>query len=164
MEGYHNLSSVFHEMASSAHLLDSSIFKVQDTWYGRKDLRAANWAVRNLPKCIHFFRLISPLESPKIIGLQEIHSPDIPYCHGSLAFCPWYCKEEQNEGTIINHLQITHYQLGFICNRCLYFLMTGSDAMYHHIQDGMNLAGNEAEEDDEDEEHDKDGDNDSASD
>ena len=80
--------SVFCEIASSAHLLDSSIFVVQDTWYGRKDLRAANWAGRNLPKHICFFRLISPLESPKIIGLQDIHSTDALCHHGSLCFVP----------------------------------------------------------------------------
>ena len=31
MEGSHDLSSVFHKIASSAHLLDSSIFEVQDS-------------------------------------------------------------------------------------------------------------------------------------
>ena len=131
-EGSHDCSSVFHEMASSACLLNSSIFEVQDTWYGRKDLSAANQAARNSPKHIHFFRLISPLELPKIMGLQDIHSHDAPYCHGGLAFCPWCGKEGQNEGTIINHLKIMHYQLGLICNKCLSFFMTGSDAMHHH--------------------------------
>ena len=113
-EGSYDLSSVFCEMASSAHLLDSSIFEVQDIWYGRKVLRAANLAVRNSPKCIHFFRFVLPLEPPKIMGLHNIHSSDAPHHHGSLAFCPWCGKEGQNEGTIINHLCIVHYQLGLI--------------------------------------------------
>ena len=52
----------------------------------------------------------------------------------------------------INHLQITYYQLGLICDRCLYFFMTSSDAMYHHSQDCKNIAGSKAEEDDKDEE------------
>ena len=108
-------------MVSSACLLDSSIFKVQDTRYGRMDLRAANWAVRNFPKHIHFFRFVSPLESPKIMGLLDIHSPDALCHHGSLAFCPCCGKEGKIEGTIINHLWIMHYQLELICNRCLYF-------------------------------------------
>ena len=151
-------------MASSACLLDSSIFEVQDTLHGRKDLRATNLAARNWPKHICFFRLISPLESPKIMSLQDIHSPDALCHHGSLAFCPWCDKEGQNEGTIINHLQIVHYQLGLICDRYLSFFMTSSDAMHHHGQDCKNLASDEAEEDDEDEEDDKDGDDNSTSD
>ena len=163
-EGSCNLSSIFCEMASSAHLLDSSIFEVQDTWYGRKDLRAANWAVGNSPKHICFFRLVLPMESPKIMGLEDIHSPDAVCCCGGLVFCSWCGKEGQNEGTIVIHLWITHYQLVLICNRCLYFFTTGSNVMYHHSQDWQELRQcNEAEEDDEDEEHNKDGDDDSTS-
>ena len=57
-----------------------------------------------------------------------------------------------------------HYQLGLICDRCLSFFMTGSDAMHLHGPECKNLVSNEAEEDDDDEEHDKDGSNNSASD
>ena len=76
-EGSHNLSSVFCKMASSAHLPDSSIFEVQDTWCGWKDLKAANQVAKISHKCIYFFRLILPMESPKIMGIQDIH-PLIP--------------------------------------------------------------------------------------
>ena len=64
-EGSHDLSSVLHEMVSSTCLLHSSIFEVQDTWCGRKDLKAANQVAKNSPKCIHFFRLISPMDHLK---------------------------------------------------------------------------------------------------
>ena len=161
-EGSHDLSSVFCKMASSAHLLDSSIFEVQDTWCRQKDLKAANWVAKNSHKCIHFFSLVSPMESPKIMGLQDIHSPDTLCHHGGLEFCPWCGKEGQNEGTIVNHLQIAHYQLGLICNGCLYYFTTSSDIMHCHGQGCKNLAGGEVEEDDEDEEHNKDTDDDST--
>ena len=95
------------------------------------------------------------------MDLQDIHFPDALHCCGSLAFCPWCGKEGQNEGTIVNHLQIAHYQLGLVCNRCLSFFMTSSDAMHHHDQDCKNAASNEVKE--EDEEHDKDGNDSSAS-
>ena len=98
------------------------------------------------------------------MGLQGIHSPDALHYHGGLAFFPWCGKDGKTVGTIVNHLQITHYQLGLICNRCSYFFTTSSDAMYWHCQDCKNVAGGEAEEDDENEEHDKDSDDNSASD
>ena len=58
-----------------------------------KDLKAANWAVKNLHKHIHLFRLISSMQLPKIMGLQDIHSPDALHHCGGLAFCPWCGKE-----------------------------------------------------------------------
>ena len=98
------------------------------------------------------------MESPKKMGLQDIHSPDA-LCHcGSLVYCPWCGKEGQNEGTIVNHLQIMHYWLGLICARCLDYFTTSSDAMYHHGPVWKNSACSKAEEDDEDKEYYKDDD------
>ena len=89
----HDLSSMFCKMASSAHLLDSSIFEVQDTWCGWTDLKAANQVAKHSPKCILFFRLISPQKSPQNNGSPGYPFPWCPHLHGSLAFCSWCGKE-----------------------------------------------------------------------
>ena len=123
--------------------------------------KAANWVTKNSHKHTHLFRLILPMELPKIMGLQDNHSPDALWHHCGLAFCPWCGKEGQNESTINNHLQIAHYQLGLICDECLYYF-TSSETMHHHSQAWKNSAGGQAEEDDEDEEHNKDGNDDST--
>ena len=68
------------------------------------------------------------------MGLKRIHHPNALWCHAGLLFCPWCGKEEQNEGTVINHLQTTHYRLGLICSRCLCFPVITSEAMQHHCQ------------------------------
>ena len=55
------------------------------------------------------------------MGLEGIHDPDA-LCHFvGVTFCPWCGKEGQNEGTIVNHLWVTHYKLGLVCEKCLYF-------------------------------------------
>ena len=57
-EGSYNLSSVFHQMATSTNLLNAEVYEVQETWGGQKDLRTANWVARASPKDIHFFQII----------------------------------------------------------------------------------------------------------
>ena len=52
-------------------------------------------------------------------GLMGIHDPDALQCYADYTFCPWCGKEGQNEGTMVNHLRMTHYRLGLVCNQCL---------------------------------------------
>ena len=127
----HDLSCTFWEMVDSAGLLDS---EVQDTWTGWKELKYAHCAMMNFPKGLWFFCLVSPLELPKVMGLKGIHHPDALYHHTGLSYCPWYRKEGQNKGTVINHLQTMHYQLGLVCSRCLCFPATTSEVMWHQGQ------------------------------
>ena len=75
-EGSHVLSHMFWEMATSAGFLDSDVHKVQDVWTGQRDLWATHWVAKSSPKGIHFFWVVPPTESPKIMGLKGIHSPE----------------------------------------------------------------------------------------
>ena len=87
-EGSHNLSSLFQEMITSANLLGSKIYEVQEVWAGWKELRVAHRVMRGLPKGLQFFHLVSPLELPKVMGLKGIHHPDALHHHARLLFCP----------------------------------------------------------------------------
>ena len=116
-EGSHDLSSLFWEMITSANLLGSKIYKVKEVWAGWKELRFVHHAMRGLPKGLPFFHLVSPSESPKVMGwlsseiltLRGAHPfhPDTLHCHPGLLYCPLCGKEGQNEGTVI-----------IICRQC----------------------------------------------
>ena len=43
---------------------------------GQENLCCANYTVRGSAKDFHYFRVVVSLESPKILGLQGIHSPE----------------------------------------------------------------------------------------
>ena len=117
MEGTHDLSEIFRQMATSAKLLGTSIYEIQASWMGPDELRQANYALRPLPKGLKFLCVVPPSESPKVMGLVGIHNPDA-LCHFSgVTHCPWCGKEGQNEGTVVNHLQMVHYRLGLVCNK-----------------------------------------------
>ena len=103
-ETSHNLMSVFQGMITSASLLGSQIYEIQDFWEGPIDLRYTNNAFRALPKGLWFFHAVSPSKLPKVMGLAGIHNPDALHHFSGMTFCPWCGKEGQNEGTIINHL------------------------------------------------------------
>ena len=90
--------------------------------------------VRGSAKDLHYFWVVSPLESPKIMGLKVIHSPEALKHQASLLFCPWCGKEGQNEGTMVNHLCTGHYHLRLVCKRCLSYFTTTLDIMQHHTQ------------------------------
>ena len=75
-EGSYNLSSTFQEMATFANLIGTKVHEVQQAWTGQKDLRAAHHVAKTSPKDIHFFRIVLPTESPKIMGLRGIYSPE----------------------------------------------------------------------------------------
>ena len=105
-------------MIETAGLLGSAIYEIKEAWTGWDELQQANYMLRTLPKGLKSFRVVSPSESPNIIGLMGIHHPDA-LCHFTKqTHCPWCRKEGQNEGTIINHLQTVHYKLGLMCEKC----------------------------------------------
>ena len=132
MEGIHNFLEVFRQMATSAKLLGTSIYEIKASWTGPDEPRQANYALRSLPKCCKFLHAVPPSESPKVIGLVGIHDPDA-LCHfSSITHCPWCGKEGQNEGTVVNHLQMVHYRLGLVCNKCNACPSTTSNTLYCH--------------------------------
>ena len=119
-------------MAKSTKLLGSHIYKIQEVWKGPDELQQANYALRSLPKGLKFLHVVPPSESPKVMGLVGIHDPDV-LCHfNGLTHCPWCGKEGQNEGTVINHLQMVHYRLGLVCDKCYDYLSTSSDTLCCH--------------------------------
>ena len=117
-----------------AGLTDTDIHQVQYQWQGKKELHTANHMVRGSVKDLCYFWLVLPTESPKIMGLKGIHSPEALKHQSGLLICPWCGKEGQNEGTMMNHHHTGHYCHGLICERCLLYFMTSSDTMQDHAQ------------------------------
>ena len=74
---------------------------------GQHELEYANYALKTLPKGLKFFHLVSPSESPKVMGLTNIHHPDALYHVIGLTHCLWCRKEGQNDGMTVNHLHHT---------------------------------------------------------
>ena len=92
-EDTYKLMEVFKELVEMAGLLDTKVYPVQDWWVGKRELCSAYSAVRGSAKDLHFFRIVVPLESPKIMGLQGIHSPEVLKWQAGLSFCLW-CRKE----------------------------------------------------------------------
>ena len=130
----HNLSGMFKHLATSAGLLGTSIYETQPPCTGPEELKQANHILLSLPKGLKFLWAVPSSESSKVIGLMGIHDPDVLCYFGSVTYCPWCGKEGQNEGTVVNHLQTTHYRLGLVCNRCYGCPSTMSDTLHHHGQ------------------------------
>ena len=103
-DGTCNLSRIFRQLAASANLLGTSIYEIQSSWTGPKELKQANYALQSLPKGLKFLWAVPPSESPKVMRLMGIHDPDAIHCFSSITYCPWCGKECQNEGTMVNHL------------------------------------------------------------
>ena len=133
-ETSHDLTNIFLNMITSASLLGSQIYDIQESWEGWSELQYANNASRALPKGLQFFCAISPSKFPKVMGLAGIHNPDALCCFNSMTFCPWCGKEGQIEGTIDNHLWMTHYKLGLVCATCFHCPSVTSEAIQHHGQ------------------------------
>ena len=77
------------------------------------------------------------------MGLVGIHDPDA-LCHfNGLTHCPWCGKEGQNEGTVINHLQMVHYRLSLVFNKCYNYPSMSSDTLHHHGQQNCQPSGKE---------------------
>ena len=141
MEGTCDLSEVFRQMAISTELLGTSIYEIQALWTGLDELRQANYALRSLPKGLKFLHVVSPSESPKVMGLVGIHDPDALHHFSSVTHCPWCEKEGQNKGTVVNHLWMVHYRLGLVCNKCNDCPSTTSDTLCHHGQQDCQQPG-----------------------
>ena len=94
-----------------------------------ESMEGTGWAVT---KGLRFLQAVPPSESPKVLGLVGIHNPDA-LCHFSdWTHCPWCGKEGQNEGIVVNHLQMVHYRLGLVCNKCYDYPTTSSDTLCCH--------------------------------
>ena len=107
-ENPHDLSHTFQEMANSTILLDPNVYEVWDVLTVQKHLHVAHCVARSCLRDIHFFWVVPPTESPKIIGLKGTHSPKVLKQQAGLSFCPWCEKEGQNEGTVANNLRTSH--------------------------------------------------------
>ena len=141
VNGIHDLSEVFRQMAKRAKLLGSAIYKIQEVWMGLDELWQANYALRSLPKGLKFLHAVHPSEFPKVMGLVDIHDPDA-LCHfNGLTCCPWCGKEGQNEETVVNHLWTVHYRLGLVCNKCSNCPSTLSDTHCCHSWQNCQPSG-----------------------
>ena len=80
MEDTWDLSEIFKQMTMSAELLGTSIYEIQTSWMGPDELKQANYALQSLPKGLKFLCVVPPSESPKVMGLVEIHDLDA-LCH-----------------------------------------------------------------------------------
>ena len=130
MEGMHDLSEVFRHMAKTVKLLGWQFMK--SGRYGRDQTNYDNYMLRALLKGLKFLRVVPLLESQKVMGLVGIHDPDALHHFSGMTHCPWCRKEGQNEGTVTNHLQMVHYRLGLVCNKCYNYPSTSSDTLCHH--------------------------------
>ena len=140
-EGTHDLSEIFRQMATSTDLLGTSIYEIQASWMGLDELRQANHALRSLPKGLKFLYALPPSESPKVMGLVGIHDPDA-LCHFSgITHCPWCGKEGQNKLTVVNHLQMVHYKLDLVCNKCHDCPLTTSNTLCCHTWQDFQQPG-----------------------
>ena len=74
-EDSHNMSSTFKEMATSASLMGSEVYKVKEVWTCQRNLKATHHAAKASPKDIHFLRVVPPTKLTKIMGLRGIPSP-----------------------------------------------------------------------------------------
>ena len=78
MDGTHNLSEVFRQMAESTNLLGTATHEIQVVWMGPDKLQQANYAQRSLPKVLKFLCAVPPSESPKDVGLGGHTQPRCP--------------------------------------------------------------------------------------
>ena len=133
-KGSQDLSHTFQEMATSVGLMDSEVHEVQELWTGCKTIWATDSMVKGSTKGIQIFQVVPPTKLPKIMRLNGIHSPKTLCRQTGLSFCLWCGKEGQNEGTVVNHLWMSHYHLGLICSQCLKYFTTSANAMHHLSQ------------------------------
>ena len=69
-EDTHDLADVFGEMAKMMGLMGTEIHPIQDQWQGKKELLMANHMAKGPTKNLCYFCVVSPIESPKILGLK----------------------------------------------------------------------------------------------
>ena len=94
MEGTHNLSEIFRQMATSA-LSYWALPSMRSRHHGwdLNELKQANYALRSLPKGLKFLYVVPPSESPKVMGLVGIHNLDALHHFSGITHCPWCGKE-----------------------------------------------------------------------
>ena len=131
-KGTCDLLEIFRQMAASAELLGTSIYEIQASRMGPGELKQANYALMSLPKGLRFLCVVPPSESPKVMGLVGIQNPGTLPHFSSITHCPWCGKEGQNKGTVVNHLQMVHYRLSLVCNKCHDCPSITSDTLCHH--------------------------------
>ena len=131
-DGNCDLSEVFKKLAKKAGLLGTGIDEIQASWTGSEELKQTNYTLQSLPKGLKFLRAVPTTESPKVMGLMGIHDPDALQHFASFTYCPWCGEEDQNEGTVVNHLRTTHYKLGLMCDKCYSCPTITSDTLCHH--------------------------------
>ena len=139
-EGSCVLTSVFREMAWETSLLNVKIYEVQEAWTSWWGLKAVNHTAKASQRDIQFFCVVTPTESPNIMGLKGIYSLEALCQWGGQSFCPWCRKEGQNESTVINHLRTVHYHLGLVCALCMDFFATSVDTMRWHMHVCKSMA------------------------
>ena len=139
-EGSYDLISVFQQMARDTNLLNIKILEVQEVWTGQRGLKVANHAAKASSKGIQLFCMVSPNESPNIMGLKGVHSPKALHWQGSHSFFPWCGNVGQNEDTVMNHLTTMHYHLGLVRALCLGFFLTCTNAMRQHAHVCKSIA------------------------
>ena len=59
------MMDVFQDMITSASLLGSQIYEIQEVWGGQSELQYANDALKTLPKGLQFFCPYHPQNCPK---------------------------------------------------------------------------------------------------
>ena len=80
-------------MTKTTGLLGCAIYEIQEVWTGWDELQHANHVLRALPKGLKFFQVVSPSESPKVIGLVGIHHPDALQHFNGVTHSSWCGKE-----------------------------------------------------------------------
>ena len=108
----------------------------------------ASHEAKGSTKILHYFLVVLPIKSSRIMGLKGIHYPEALKHQAGLSFCSWCVKEGQNEDTMVNHLCTRHYHLRLVCKRCLQQFMTSSDRIQHHLQGCKSMCVPDDEESD----------------
>ena len=72
-----DLSDIFKGLTQEAGLLGESIFEIQWSWEGLEHLKQANYILQSQPKGLKFLRAVFAKESPKVMGLEGIHNPEV---------------------------------------------------------------------------------------
>ena len=135
-----NMMDFFWSMVESTGLLSSKIHEIKGNWTGQSELQYANHALKTLPKELKFFHLVSPSESPKVMGLTSIHHPNALHHFNGVTHCLWCGKEGQHKGTVINHLRMVHYKLGLVCKKSFGCPLVTSEAIRHHSWKSCQLS------------------------
>ena len=128
-------------MSEIAGLLGFAIYEITEAWSGWDELQQANYSLMTLQEGLKFFRVVSPSDSPKVMGLMGIHDPDALYHFNGMTHCPLCRKEGQNKGTVVNHLQTVHYKLGLMCEKCFGCPSFTLEAICCHGQKNCQLSG-----------------------